>query len=163
LRGGILYHDGQFDDTRYAISLLRTLEDLGGVAINYVEAVALLQSGGKTIGITARDREGDASFDLRAKVVINACGVFAEETLAMEHRKHEAMLSVSQGTHFVLPHSFMAGTTALMIPKTADGRVLFAIPMAWLDDRGDYGCGCGSRVCRAARSWVGEEVHSGPH
>ena len=128
LRGGILYHDGQFDDTRYAISLLRTLEDLGGVAINYVEAVALLQSGGKTIGITARDREGDASFDLRAKVVINACGVFAEETLAMEHRKHEAMLSVSQGTHFVLPHSFMAGTTALMIPKTADGRVLFAIP-----------------------------------
>jgi glycerol-3-phosphate dehydrogenase len=128
LRGGILYHDGQFDDARYAISLLRTLQDLGGVAINYVEAVALLQSGGKTIGITARDREDDAAFDLQAKVVINACGVFSEDTLSMEHKKHESMLAVSQGTHFVLPHSFLAGSTALMIPKTADGRVLFAIP-----------------------------------
>jgi glycerol-3-phosphate dehydrogenase len=128
LRGGILYHDGQFDDARYAISLLRTLQDLGGVAINYVEAVALLQSGGRTIGITARDREEPATFDLQAKVVINACGVFSEDTLSMEHREHESMLSVSQGTHFVLPHSFLAGTTALMIPKTADGRVLFAIP-----------------------------------
>src|ERR1019366_7497812 len=76
LRGGILYHDGQFDDARYAISLLRTFQDLGGTAINYVEAVGLLQSGGKTVGIQARDREDDAAFDLRAKAVINACGVF---------------------------------------------------------------------------------------
>ena len=128
LRGGILYHDGQFDDARYAVSLLRTLQDLGGVAINYVEAVGLIESGGKTVGIKARDREGDAAFDVQAKVVINACGVFSEDTLSMEHHGRESLLSVSQGTHFVLPRSFMAGKTALMIPKTADGRVLFAIP-----------------------------------
>jgi len=128
LCGGILYHDGQFDDARYAIALLRTLQDLGGTAINYVEAVGLLESGGKTTGIQARDREDDAVFELQAKVVINACGVFAEDTLAMERGAHESLLAVSQGTHFVLPHSFLAGTTALMIPKTADGRVLFAIP-----------------------------------
>jgi glycerol-3-phosphate dehydrogenase len=128
LRGGILYHDGQFDDARYAISLLRTFQDLGGTAINYVEAVGLLQSGGKTIGIQARDREDDAAFDLLAKAVINACGVFSEETLSMDGGAHESLLSVSQGTHFVLPHSLLAGTAALMIPKTADGRVLFAIP-----------------------------------
>jgi glycerol-3-phosphate dehydrogenase len=126
--GGILYHDGQFDDARYAIALLRTLQDLGGTAINYVEAVGLLQSGGKTIGIHARDREDDNLFDLQAKVVINACGVYSENTLSMEQGAHEPLLAVSQGTHFVLPHSFLAGTTALMIPKTADGRVLFAIP-----------------------------------
>ncbi|HEV2486775.1 MAG TPA: glycerol-3-phosphate dehydrogenase/oxidase [Terracidiphilus sp.] len=128
LRGGILYHDGQFDDARYAISLLRTFQDLGGTAINYVEAVGLLQSGGKTTGIQARDREDDTAFDLQAKVVINACGVFSEATLSMDRGTHESLLSVSQGTHFVLPRSFLAGTTALMIPKTADGRVLFAIP-----------------------------------
>jgi glycerol-3-phosphate dehydrogenase len=128
LRGGILYHDGQFDDARYAISLVRTLQNLGGVAINYVEAVGLTQEGGKTVGIQARDCEEGAVFEVRAKVVINACGVFAEDTLSLEHHGRESLLAVSQGTHFVLPHSFLAGSTALMIPKTADGRVLFAIP-----------------------------------
>ena len=128
LRGGILYHDGQFDDARYAISLLRTFQDLGGTAINYVEAVGFLQRDGKTVGIQARVREGDNLFDLQSKVVINACGVYAEETLSMDRGEHASLLAVSQGTHFVLPHSFLAGDTALMIPKTADGRVLFAIP-----------------------------------
>ncbi len=128
LRGGVLYHDGQFDDARYAISLLRTFQDLGGTAINYLEAVGLLKSGDKTVGIKARDREEGAGLDLRAKVVINACGVFSEEMLSMDQATHGSLLAVSQGTHFVLPHSFIKGTTALMIPKTADGRVLFAIP-----------------------------------
>jgi glycerol-3-phosphate dehydrogenase len=128
LRGGILYHDGQFDDARYAISLMRTFQDLGGTAINYVEAVALLQHGGKTIGIQARDTEGGAAFDLQAKVVVNACGVYMQETLAMDHAVNDSLLAVSQGSHFVLPRSFLPGNTAVMIPRTADGRVLFAIP-----------------------------------
>ncbi len=128
LRGGILYHDGQFDDSRYAIALLRTLQDLGGTAINYVEAVGLLESGGKVCGIKARDAETGSEFDLPAKSVINACGVFVEGTLSMDHQPHNQLVAVSQGTHFVLPQSFLPGNTALMIPKTADGRVLFAIP-----------------------------------
>jgi len=128
LRGGILYHDGQFDDSRYAIALLRTLQDLGGTAINYVEAVGLLESGGKLCGIKARDAETGAEFDLLARSVVNACGVFVEGTLSMDHQKRDQLVAVSQGTHFVLPQSFLPGNTALMIPKTADGRVLFAIP-----------------------------------
>jgi glycerol-3-phosphate dehydrogenase len=128
LRGGILYHDGQFDDARYAIALLRTFQDLGGTAINYLEAIGLLQRGGKAIGIQARDCEDGAAFDLQAKVLINACGVGAEDILALDGAQRGSLLALSQGTHFVLPHSFLAGNTALMIPKTADGRVLFAIP-----------------------------------
>ncbi|MGA7339424.1 MAG: glycerol-3-phosphate dehydrogenase/oxidase [Terracidiphilus sp.] len=128
LRGGVLYHDGQFDDARFAIALLRTLEDLGGSAVNYVEAVGMLKDGGRTIGIKALDREGDVAFDIRAKAVINACGVHAEETLALDGAPRSPLLAVSQGSHFVLPRSFLPGNTALMIPKTADGRVLFAIP-----------------------------------
>jgi glycerol-3-phosphate dehydrogenase len=128
LRGGVLYHDGQFDDARYAISLLRTFQDLGGVAINYVEAVGLLKRDGKTVGIHARDAERDARFDLQAKSVVNASGVFTEEILTMDGAAPGSLLSVSQGSHFVLPPSFLSGSTALMIPKTADGRVLFAIP-----------------------------------
>ena len=128
LRGGILYHDGQFDDARYAIALLRTLQDHGGTAINYVEATGLIERGGKILGIQAHDREDDSVFDLQAKAVINACGVHAEETLALDGRPRGSFLAVSQGSHFVLPRSFLPGNTALMIPKTADGRVLFAIP-----------------------------------
>jgi glycerol-3-phosphate dehydrogenase len=128
LRGGILYHDGQFDDARYAIALLRTFEDLGSTAINYVEATGLIERDGKIIGIQARDCEDGTVFDVRAKAVINACGVHAEDTIALDGRPRDPLLAISQGTHFVLPRSFLPGDTALMIPKTADGRVLFAIP-----------------------------------
>jgi glycerol-3-phosphate dehydrogenase len=128
LRGGILYHDGQFDDARYAITLVRTLDDLGGIAINYVEAIGLLMKAGKVAGIQARDVESGTAFDLPAKAVINACGVHAAETIAFNGRPLENLLAISQGSHFVLPRSFLPGKSALMIPKTADGRVLFAIP-----------------------------------
>jgi glycerol-3-phosphate dehydrogenase len=128
LRGGVLYHDGQFDDARYVVTLLRTFQELGGVAINYVEATGLLQQDGKTMGVKARDGESGAEFELQAKVVVNAAGVFAEDVLVMDGAARGSLLTVSQGTHFVLPHSWLPGGSALMVPKTADGRVLFAIP-----------------------------------
>jgi glycerol-3-phosphate dehydrogenase len=128
LKGGVLYHDGQFDDARYIVALLRTFQDLGGTAINYVEATGLLKSNGKGVGIQARDCESDARFGISAKVVVNAGGVFSEEILAMDGAEPGSLLSVSQGTHFVLPQSFLPGGAAMMIPKTSDGRVLFAIP-----------------------------------
>jgi len=128
LKGGILYHDGQFDDARYAIALLRTLEDLGGTALNYVEAVGMVEHGGKIVAVQARDNETGANFELAGRAIINACGANAEHTLDLNGGAPKSMLAISQGTHFVLPRSFMPGNTALMIPKTADGRVLFAIP-----------------------------------
>jgi len=128
LRGGVLYHDGQFDDARYIVALLRTFQELGGTAINYVEATGLLQRNGETVGVHARDTESDTLFELQAKVVVNATGVFSEDILAMDGAPHGSLLAMSQGTHFVLPHSFLSGDAALMVPKTADGRVLFAIP-----------------------------------
>jgi glycerol-3-phosphate dehydrogenase len=128
LRGGVLYHDGQFDDARYVVALLRTFQDLGGMAINYVEATGFLQKSGKTVGVRALDSEENSSFELQAKVVVNATGVFSEDILAMDGASRGSLLAVSQGTHFVLPHSFLPAGVALMVPKTADGRVLFAIP-----------------------------------
>jgi glycerol-3-phosphate dehydrogenase len=128
LRGGVLYHDGQFDDARFAVGLMRTLEDLGGTAINYVEVVGLLKEGGRVMGVKAKEVEEGAEFEIRSRAVINATGVHAEEVLALDGDAHKGLLAVSQGTHFVLPHAFLPGKAALMIPKTADGRVLFAIP-----------------------------------
>lgn len=128
LKGGILYQDGQFDDARYAVTLMRTLEDLSGVALNYTQVIGLLKSGEKVIGVRARDCEAMQEFEVRAKVVINATGVFTEELLRMDAPSDGQMLSISQGTHFVLPRFFLPGGNAMMVPKTADGRVLFAIP-----------------------------------
>jgi glycerol-3-phosphate dehydrogenase len=151
LRGGVLYHDGQFDDVRYAISLMRTLQDLGGTAINYVEAVSLLRRNGKTIGIKTRDLENDTQFNIEARVVINATGAQAENILAMDNPLQGQLLTVSQGTHFILPHDFLSGKTALMIPKTADGRVLFAIPWhgSMIVGTTDEPVNCGSDEPRA--------------
>jgi glycerol-3-phosphate dehydrogenase len=128
LRGGILYHDGQFDDARYAIALVRTLQDLHGTAINYLRVVGLLHRQGRIIGVEVQDAENGGRFSIESKVVVNATGIHSENILGMDGKLEAPLLTVSQGSHFVLSADFLGGTTALMIPKTADGRVLFAIP-----------------------------------
>jgi glycerol-3-phosphate dehydrogenase len=128
LKGGVLYRDGQFDDARYAISLMRTLEDLGGIALNYAEVTGLVKRAGKIEGVTARESESADKFVVRARVVVNATGAFTQDILAMDAEAGPLPLTLSQGSHFVLPKDFLPGTDALMIPKTDDGRVLFAIP-----------------------------------
>ena len=131
LKGGILYYDGQFDDARFAIALLLTLFDLDGFALNYAPVVSLLKRDGRVSGVTARDIESGTTFEIAAKVVINATGIFTDSVRKMDEQAATEMLTVSQGTHLVLPRSFLPGGSALMIPRTADGRVLFAIP--WHD------------------------------
>ncbi len=128
LRGGVLYMDGQFDDARYAISLLLTLFDLGGTALNHAGVVKVLEREGRAAGVRVRDAETGSEFEVQAKAVVNAAGVFAEEVLRLDGAPREQLLAISQGTHFVLPREFLPGADAMMVPKTADGRVLFAIP-----------------------------------
>ena len=131
LRGGILYHDGQFDDARLAVTLLQTLFDQGGTALNYLPVTGLLKEGDKVAGVTARDEETGETFNLRAKVVVNATGVFVDSLRRMDEPGVKDMLSPSQGVHVVVERRFQPGDSAVMIPKTDDGRVLFAVP--WHD------------------------------
>lgn len=129
LRGGVLYRDGQFDDARYAVSLMRTLEDQGGLALNYAAVTGLLREGGRVCGVEVRDCEADRSVEVRARVVINATGAFSGGIARMDEAAEAApALALSQGSHLVLPREFLPSADALMIPKTSDGRVLFAIP-----------------------------------
>lgn len=128
LRGGVLYFDGQFDDARYAISLLLTLADAGGTALNHAEVVQVLQCDGRAAGVRVRDAETGNEWEVQARTVVNAAGVFAEQVLRLDGEPREELLRISQGSHFVLPQTFLPGADALMVPKTADGRVLFAIP-----------------------------------
>jgi len=131
LRGGILYFDGQFDDSRLAITLLRTFEDHCGVALNAAPVTELLQRDGRIDGVRFVDAETGESHTAKGKVVINATGIFADSVRRMDDPAAEALLSPSQGVHIIVAQHFLPGGTALMVPKTEDGRVLFAVP--WHD------------------------------
>ena len=128
LRGGVIYHDGQFDDARLAVHLARTLADLGGTPLNYLRATGLVKSDGLTTGVTARDLEENREYLLRARVVINATGVFADQVRRMDDPAAAPVITPSQGVHLVLDRSFLPGDSAIMVPHTADNRVLFAVP-----------------------------------
>jgi glycerol-3-phosphate dehydrogenase len=131
LKGGILYLDGQFDDARLAVSILRTFLDQGGFAANYVEVVALTKDGDKVNGAVLRDAEAGTEHQVSAKVVINATGIFSDTIRLFDDPHLAKIITVAQGSHLVLPSKFLRSKSALMVPKTSDGRVLFAIP--WHD------------------------------
>lgn len=132
LRGGVIYHDGQFDDARLLISLMATAVEQGATILNYTSVVELTKDeGGFIDGVVAIDHESGERFAVPAKVVINATGMFADEIRRLAEPDAPAMIAPSQGIHLVFEHSFLRGDTAIMVPHTSDGRVLFAIP--WHD------------------------------
>jgi glycerol-3-phosphate dehydrogenase len=128
LMGGVRYSDGQFDDARLAINLAQTCAENGGVLINYMKVTGLLKTGDKVTGIKTLDLEANKAYTLNGRVVINATGVFVDDILKMDTPATKPIVRPSQGVHVVLDKSFLAGESALMIPKTDDGRVLFAVP-----------------------------------
>lgn len=133
LKGGIIYHDGQFDDSRMAFALAEACADKGGVVLNYFEVSGLLKdSAGKIDGVTAKDLKTQKEYQLKAVLVINATGVFADAVAKMDNPESKPTLRPSQGVHIVLNKTFLRSDSAIMIPKTDDGRVLFAIP--WYDE-----------------------------
>jgi glycerol-3-phosphate dehydrogenase len=134
LVGGVKYWDGQFDDARLAVLLARTAILRGAVVLNHVPVTGLLREGGKVRGLQARDAESGEGFELRARCVVNATGVWVDAVRDMDRDAgapaRPAMVAPSQGVHLIVDRAFMPGTHALMVPKTSDGRVLFAVP--WL-------------------------------
>lgn len=129
LSAGILYHDGQFDDARLAVNLMQTIFEQGGVALNYMKVKALRKNGnGQLSVVTAEDVETGKQYTLKAKGIINATGVFVDDILEMDNPDIKRSIVASQGVHLVLDRSFLPGDNALMIPRTSDGRVLFAVP-----------------------------------
>lgn len=128
LCGGVLYHDGQFDDSRLAVNLAQTVADLGGVPLNYMRVQRLLKRSGSVCGVVAEDIETGTEHEILARVVINATGVFTDSVRRMDEPTVEPVIQPSQGIHIVLDRSFLPGDSALMLPHTDDGRVLFAVP-----------------------------------
>jgi glycerol-3-phosphate dehydrogenase len=132
LRGGVLYHDGQFDDSRLLINLVQTAAEHGAMLLNYTQVLRLRKdSDGIINGLDFRDEETGHAHTIEARCVINATGAFGDQVRQQDDAQAEPMLAASQGVHVVLDRSFLPGQTAIMVPRTGDGRVMFAIP--WLD------------------------------
>ena len=131
LKGGVIYHDGQFDDSRMAITLSLTASNLGATLINYTEVIGLVKEKDLISGLEVLDHESGEKFKINAKVVINATGVFSDLIVKMDQPEAQPMIRPSQGVHLVLESDFLDGPHAIMIPHTSDGRVLFAVP--WHD------------------------------
>ncbi len=134
LWGGVKYWDGQFDDARLAVLLARTAAARGALVVNHCAATGLLRDGGQVRGVRVRDSETGAEATLRARCVVNAAGVWVDAVREMDREagapSRPAMVAPSQGVHLVVDRASLPGTHALLVPKTADGRVLFAVP--WL-------------------------------
>jgi glycerol-3-phosphate dehydrogenase len=129
LKGGIVYHDGQFDDSRMAFALAESCVDKKGIVLNYFKVTGLLKDEKGIInGVRAIDIDSGEEFNLKANLVINATGIFADEIARMDNQGSKPTIRPSQGVHIVLDKSFLQSDSAIMIPKTDDGRVLFAIP-----------------------------------
>jgi glycerol-3-phosphate dehydrogenase len=128
LRGGVIYYDGQFDDSRLAINLVQTAADYGASLINYMKVTGLKKSNGMVDGAIAKNQFTGETSEINSRVVINATGVFTDDILKMDRPDATPIISPSQGIHLVIDKKFSPGESAIMVPHTDDGRVLFAVP-----------------------------------
>jgi len=138
LSGGVKYWDGQFNDARFALALARTAASRGALLINYCRATDLHYDAGQLAGLTCEDQLTGKIYQIRSRCIVNATGVWVDELRQKDGlningpsgRKTPAMVFPSQGVHMVVDREFLGSNVAMMVPKTADGRVLFAVP--WL-------------------------------
>lgn len=128
LMGGVQFYDGQFDDARLAVALMRTAHDQGALTLNYMPVTGIEYRGGWIQSVTATDKETGEEFRIRTKMVFNAAGAWVDPIRRMVDPEASTLVQVSRGSHILLDKSFMPGETGMLIPKTRDGRVLFAIP-----------------------------------
>ena len=129
LRGGVIYFDGQFDDARLLVNMVATASEQGAVLLNYAQVVDLSRDAeGFIDGVAVRDAETGEEFQALGRVVINATGAFCDDLRRKADASAQAMIAPSQGIHLVFDGSFLAADSAIMVPHTSDGRVMFAIP-----------------------------------
>jgi glycerol-3-phosphate dehydrogenase len=129
LRGGVVYYDGQFDDARLLVNLVETAADQGAALLNYVRVVALSKGAdGFVDGVVAADQESGREWTVAARVVVNAAGPFSDAVRRLAEPDAQKLIAPSQGIHLVFHHSFLSADSAIMVPHTSDGRVMFAIP-----------------------------------
>jgi len=131
LHGGTAYHDGQFDDAHLALSIANTAAYHGATLLNHCSVTELNHADGRIAGVTIRDELSKTTRQVTAQFVVNAAGPFSDSITEMDEPTHQPVIRASQGIHLVIDRSFFPGECAMLIPKTRDGRILFAVP--WHD------------------------------
>jgi glycerol-3-phosphate dehydrogenase len=127
--GGVVYHDGQFDDARLLVNMARTAVDHGACLVNYATVHKIVKNAeGRVCGVEITDDETGDVLEVRARAVVNATGPFCDAVRRLDDAQCESLVAASQGVHLVLPRSFFPGSVAMIVPNTSDGRVLFVIP-----------------------------------
>lgn len=128
LKGAVLYYDGQFNDARMNLSLILSAIEEGAAAANYVRATKLMKEHGQVSGVMVEDCLSKQAWEVKAKIVINATGPYADQLRSLDDPQALAIMVASQGSHILLPKEFSSEEFGLVIPKTKDGRVLFLLP-----------------------------------
>ena len=132
LRGGVVYHDGQFDDSRLAVNLMQTAIEQGATVVNYARVIKLLKNPTVRYPVSLPGMKStEVNSPLKGRCIINATGIFVDEIIRMDNPDEKPLVRPSQGVHLVVDKSFLGGDDAIMIPKTSDGRVMFGVP--WHD------------------------------
>jgi glycerol-3-phosphate dehydrogenase len=132
LLGSIAYADGQFDDARYDLALINSFTEGGGIAANYCRVVGFFRDeNGKLVRAEVEDQISKSRFEVRASRFVNATGPAADTIRNLAKPGIPTRMRLSKGAHIVLPLELFPTSDALLIPRTDDGRVLFAVP--WFD------------------------------
>ncbi len=129
IHSAVLYYDGQLDDARYCLALAHSADDAGACINNYVEVIDFQKDSTKKItSVQVRDQLSDEVFQVRSKIFINCTGAGADTIRKMANSDLTSRIMPSKGVHAVLPTSILHSKDAMLIPKTKDGRVVFAVP-----------------------------------
>ncbi len=128
LRGGVRYFDGAFDDARMVIALIQSAEEAGAYVRNHEMVTRLLKNPqGRLVGVATYDTIGDTAHTYFAKTIINATGPFVDKIRRMDQPNVRPLIAISSGVHIVLPSRFLPAPLGIMIPRTSDGRLIFAL------------------------------------
>tara|TARA_B110000438_G_scaffold44038_1_gene44030 strand:- start:1137 stop:2624 length:1488 start_codon:yes stop_codon:yes gene_type:complete len=132
LKGGVVYYDGQFNDSRMGIDIALTATNNNAILINYMPVESLIKKNNRVVGVKAKDSLFDKEYEIQAKNIINCTGVFSQSVMNMDSSESKSLITASQGVHLVVDKKFLSGGFGILVPKTSDSRVLFAVP--WLGE-----------------------------
>jgi glycerol-3-phosphate dehydrogenase len=132
LKGGVVYYDGQFNDSRMGIDIALTATNNNAILINYMPVESLIKTNNRVVGVKAKDSLFDKEYEIQAKNIINCTGVFSQSVMNMDSSESKSLITASQGVHLVVDKKFLSGGFGILVPKTSDSRVLFAVP--WLGE-----------------------------
>jgi glycerol-3-phosphate dehydrogenase len=124
--GAVRYYDAQVDDARLVVNLVRTAAAYGARAANRLKVVSFLREGERVVGARVRNQEDGSEFDVHAKQVVNATGVWTDETQAMVTDRGQLKVRASKGIHLVVPRDRFQSTVGLIL--RTEKSVLFVIP-----------------------------------